>query len=72
MAYLNLKVRERLNSQIPHWENLHLNNDSPSKRDLMLLPTLKKSALQHEIKSLPKKNVSKIIKSFHEQGAKNK
>lgn len=46
MAYLNLKLREKLNSQIPHWENLHLNNDSPSKRDILVLPTLSNSALQ--------------------------
>jgi hypothetical protein len=65
LAYLNLKVRENIDSQVPNWENLHLNNDSPSKRDILLLPTLRKSALQHEIKSLPKKNVAKIIKSFH-------
>jgi hypothetical protein len=46
MAYLNLKLREKVNSQIPHWENLHLNNDSPSKRDILVLPTLCNSALQ--------------------------
>lgn len=47
LSYLNLKIRERLDSQIPHWENLHLNNDSPSKRDILLLPILRKAALQY-------------------------
>ena len=47
MAYLNLKVRQNVNSQLPNWDNLHFNNDSPSKRDILLLPTLRKSALQH-------------------------
>ena len=45
ISYLNLQVREKLNSKIPHWENLHLNNDSPSKRDILILPTLKKAGL---------------------------
>jgi hypothetical protein len=70
LAYLNLKLRQKINSQIPYWDNLHLNNDSPSKRDILVLPTLNRAALIYEIKSLPKKNVSKTIATIFAAKAK--
>ena len=45
-----------MNSRFLKWENLHLNNDSPSKRDIAILPVLSRSGLQYELKSMQKKN----------------
>ncbi len=40
LLYLNLAVRQQLNTQFPTWNTLHLSPESPAKVDLEVLPTL--------------------------------
>lgn len=35
-----------MNTKFPNWNTLHLNNDSPSKRDIAILPILSRSGFQ--------------------------
>jgi hypothetical protein len=48
-----------MNSKFPNWDGLHLNNESPSKRDLAILPILSRTGVQYELKSMQKKIVFK-------------
>ncbi len=60
-----------MNSKFPNWDGLHLNNESPSKRDLAILPILSRTGVQYELKSMQKKIVFKQLKVFHQPTKQN-
>jgi hypothetical protein len=61
LLYLNLAFRAKLNGEFPAWNTLHLTEESPSKMDLEVLPTLSAGSRIPELKALPKKIVMKEV-----------
>jgi hypothetical protein len=61
LLYLNLAFRKRLGGEFPDWQTLHLSEESPSKVDLEVLPTLSATSRIPELKALLKKTVMKEV-----------
>ena len=67
LLYLHYAIREKIATTMPSWDNLHLNPDSSSRRDMQVLPTL--SALKdiYEVKTIQKKRVIAAIMKVQEE-----
>lgn len=70
LLYLNYAIRQRIESTLPNWDNLHFNPDSPSRRDLQLMPTILGHKDVSEVKTIQKKRVIAAISKIQEESQK--
>ena len=70
MLYLNYAIRQKISGVLPNWDNIHLNPESPSRRDLQLIPTISGQKDLFEVKTIQKKRVIEAIGKVNEEAVK--